>query len=98
MLDTHERIKGRVENIGSVLDQLTDVEGLWHVSPFDIPKLLHDDHNLTATRRVRPRTQRRDLRHLPVRPDAEGPRRHRERPGVTSQRMGFSHPVRSRVR
>jgi type I restriction enzyme M protein len=45
MLDTYDKLKGRVENFGPVLDALTDVDGLWNTSRFDLPKLLDDpDH------------------------------------------------------
>jgi type I restriction enzyme M protein len=46
MLDTYARIEGRVENFGPVLDELTDITGLWNTSKFDIPKLLADDRNI----------------------------------------------------
>ena len=45
MLDTHARYKDKLENFAPVLDRLTDTDGLWNVSRFDIPKLLDDpDH------------------------------------------------------
>ncbi len=45
MLDTYDRLRGKVENFGPVLDQLTSVDGLWNTSQFDLPKLLDDpDH------------------------------------------------------
>ena len=45
MLARSEGLKGKVENFGPVLDQLTDVDGLWNISRFDIPTLLNDpDH------------------------------------------------------
>ena len=45
MLDTYEKLKGKVENFGPVLDALTSVDGLWNTSRFDLPKLLDDpDH------------------------------------------------------
>jgi type I restriction enzyme M protein len=45
MLDTHQRVKDRVENFAPLLDALTSVDGLWNTSKFDIPKLLDDpDH------------------------------------------------------
>jgi type I restriction enzyme M protein len=45
MLDTYERVKGKVENFGPMLDALTSVDGLWNTSRFDLPKLLDDpDH------------------------------------------------------
>jgi type I restriction enzyme M protein len=45
MLATYDRLKGKVENFGPVLDQLTSVDGLWNTSQFDLPKLLDDpDH------------------------------------------------------
>ena len=45
MLARYEGLKGKVENFGPVLDQLTDVDGLWNISRFDIPTLLNDpDH------------------------------------------------------
>lgn len=40
MLDAYDKLKGKVENFGPVLDQLTAVDGLWNTSKFDIPKLL----------------------------------------------------------
>jgi type I restriction enzyme M protein len=45
MLDTHQRVKDRVDNFAPLLDALTSVDGLWNTSKFDIPKLLDDpDH------------------------------------------------------
>lgn len=45
MLDTHARYKDKLENFAPVLDRLTDTDGLWNTSRFDIPKLLDDpDH------------------------------------------------------
>jgi type I restriction enzyme M protein len=45
MLDKHASLKGKVENFGPILDQLTEIDGLWNISRFDIPKLLDDpDH------------------------------------------------------
>src|SRR6056297_440778 len=45
MLDTYDKLKGRVENFGPVLDALTSVDGLWNTTGFDLPKLLDDpDH------------------------------------------------------
>ena len=46
MLDTYASLKGKVENFGPVLDQLTDVDNLWNISQFDIPKLLNDPDNI----------------------------------------------------
>ena len=46
MLDTYAKLKGKVENFGPVLDQLTAVDGLWNTSKFDIPKLLDDPDNI----------------------------------------------------
>src|SRR5680860_14118 len=46
MLTSYERLKGRVENFGPVLDQLTPVDGLWNTSKYDIPKLLNDPDNI----------------------------------------------------
>ena len=48
MLGTYEQLKGKVENFGSVLDQLTAVDNLWNISRFDIPKLLDDPDNIRA--------------------------------------------------
>ena len=52
MLDTYARIEGRVENFGPVLDELTDITGLWNTSKFDIPKLLADDRNIADNLRA----------------------------------------------
>ena len=46
MLATKERLPASLENFGPVLDNLTDVEGLWNTSRFDIPKLLDDPDNI----------------------------------------------------
>ena len=46
MLDTYDKLKGKVENFGPVLDALTEVDGLWNTSKFDIPKLLDDPDNI----------------------------------------------------
>lgn len=46
MLDTYDKLKGKVENFGPVLDQLTAVDGLWNTSRFDIPKRLGHEHGL----------------------------------------------------
>lgn len=46
MLAKHESLKGRVENFAPLLDALTDVDGLWNTSRFDIPKLLDDPDNI----------------------------------------------------
>ena len=48
MLTKSESVKGRVENFGPVLDALTDIDGLWNTSRFDLPKLLNDPDNLAA--------------------------------------------------
>jgi type I restriction enzyme M protein len=45
MLDRYDQLKGKVENFGPILDALTDVDGLWNTSRFDIPK--------STSRRVR---------------------------------------------
>jgi len=47
-----EQIKDRVENFGPVLDALTDIEGLWNTSRFDLPKLLDDPDNLADNLRA----------------------------------------------
>jgi type I restriction enzyme M protein len=52
MLETYARIEGKVENFGPVLDQLTDISGLWNTSKFDIPKLLDDDRNIADNLRA----------------------------------------------
>jgi len=52
MLAKHEQIKDRVENFGPVLDALTDIEGLWNTSRFDLPKLLDDPDNLADNLRA----------------------------------------------
>ena len=52
MLAKHEQVKGRVENFGPVLDALTDIEGLWNTSRFDLPKLLDDPDNLADNLRA----------------------------------------------
>ena len=46
MLDTYDKLKGKVDNFGPVLDALTEVDGLWNTSKFDIPKLLDDPDNI----------------------------------------------------
>jgi type I restriction enzyme M protein len=52
MLDTYEKLKGRVENFGPVLDALTDVDGLWNTSRFDLPRLLDDPDNIADNLRA----------------------------------------------
>ncbi|MFV0523319.1 MAG: N-6 DNA methylase, partial [Acidimicrobiales bacterium] len=52
MLAKHESVKGRVENFGPVLDALTDIDGLWNTSRFDLPKLLNDPDNLADNLRA----------------------------------------------
>ena len=52
MLAKHEQIKDRVENFGPILDALTDIEGLWNTSRFDLPKLLADPDNLADNLRA----------------------------------------------
>ena len=52
MLAKHESVKGRVENFGPVLDALTDIDGLWNISRFDLPKLLNDPDNLADNLRA----------------------------------------------
>jgi len=52
MLAKHEQIRDRVENFGPVLDALTDIEGLWNTSRFDLPKLLDDPDNLADNLRA----------------------------------------------
>ena len=45
MLAKYDGLKGKVENFGPILDQLTEIDGLWNTSPFDLPTLLNDpDH------------------------------------------------------
>jgi type I restriction enzyme M protein len=46
MLDTYDKLAGRVENFGPILDALTSVDGLWNTSQFDLPKLLDDPDNI----------------------------------------------------
>jgi hypothetical protein len=46
MLDTYGRVKGKVENFGPMLDQLTTVKGLWNTSKFDFAKLLDDPDSI----------------------------------------------------
>ncbi|HUF99757.1 MAG TPA: class I SAM-dependent DNA methyltransferase, partial [Ilumatobacter sp.] len=46
MLTRFDQLKGKVENFGPILDQLTEIEGLWNISAFDIPKLLNDPDNI----------------------------------------------------
>jgi type I restriction enzyme M protein len=46
MLDTHKRVKDRVDNFAPLLDALTSVDGLWNTSDFDLPKLLNDPDNI----------------------------------------------------
>ena len=52
MLAKYESVKGRVENFGPVLDALTDIDGLWNTSRFDLPKLLNDPDNLADNLRA----------------------------------------------
>ena len=52
MLAKYEQVKGRVENFGPVLDALTDIDGLWNTSRFDLPKLLDDPDNLADNLRA----------------------------------------------
>lgn len=45
MLAKYDDLKGKVENFGPILDQLTEIDGLWNISSFDLPSLLNDpDH------------------------------------------------------
>ncbi len=46
MLARHAQLQGKVENFGPILDALTDVDGLWNISRFDLPKLLDDPDNI----------------------------------------------------
>ncbi|MAT04943.1 MAG: restriction endonuclease subunit M [Acidimicrobiaceae bacterium] len=46
MLETYEKVKGKVDNFAPILDALTAVDGLWNTSRFDIPKLLDDPDNI----------------------------------------------------
>lgn len=52
MLAKYESVKGRVDNFGPVLDALTDIDGLWNTSRFDLPKLLNDPDNLADNLRA----------------------------------------------
>ncbi|MEM9034575.1 MAG: class I SAM-dependent DNA methyltransferase [Actinomycetota bacterium] len=52
MLAEHERLAGRVDNFGPVLDRLTEIKGLWNTSRFDLPKLLDDPDNLADNLRA----------------------------------------------
>ena len=52
MLAKHEQIKDRVENFGPILDALTDIEGLWNISRFELPKLLADPDHLADNLRA----------------------------------------------
>ncbi len=52
MLSTYEKIKDRVENFGPILDQLTDTDGLWNTSPFDLKKLVGEHDNLADNLRA----------------------------------------------
>ena len=46
MLTKYDSLKGKVENFGPILDQLTEIDGLWNISNYDIPKLLNDPDNI----------------------------------------------------
>ena len=46
MLAKYAQLKGKVENFGPILDQLTEIDGLWNISKYDIPKLLNDPDNI----------------------------------------------------
>ncbi len=52
MLAKYESLRHRVANFGPVLDGLTDTEGLWNISRFDLPKLLDDADNLADNLRA----------------------------------------------
>lgn len=52
MLTKYDSVKGRVENFGPVLDALTDIDGLWNISRFDLKKLLDDPDNLADNLRA----------------------------------------------
>ena len=52
MLAKYQSLKGRVENFGPVLDALTDIDGLWNISRFDLPKLLNAPDNLADNLRA----------------------------------------------
>lgn len=52
MLDTYHRVEGKLENFGPMLDALTEVNGLWNTSNYDMVKLLDDPDNLAANLRA----------------------------------------------
>ena len=52
MLATHRAVQGRLANFGPVLDALTEIDGLWNTSRFDLPKLLDDPDNLADNLRA----------------------------------------------
>lgn len=52
MLTKYNSVKDRVSNVGPILDSLTDIEGLWNTSPFDLPKLLDDPTNVADNLRA----------------------------------------------
>jgi type I restriction enzyme M protein len=52
MLTQYEQVKGRLENVGPVLDRFTAINGLWNTSPFDFKRLLEDPNNLADNLRA----------------------------------------------
>ena len=46
MLDTHAEVKNSTDNFGPLLDQLTEIKGLWNTSQFDLQNLLNDPDQL----------------------------------------------------
>jgi type I restriction enzyme M protein len=46
MLARHQQLAGKVENFAPILDAMTATDGLWNISPYDIPKLLDDPDNI----------------------------------------------------
>lgn len=52
MLAKHASLRGRVENFGPVLEALTDIDGLWNTSRYDVPKLLDDPDKLADNLRA----------------------------------------------
>ena len=52
MLTQYEQVKGRLENVGPVLDRFTAINGLWNTSLFDFKRLLEDPNNLADNLRA----------------------------------------------
>ena len=48
MLKKYAEVKDKYDNYGAFLDKLTEIQGLWNTSEFDLPKVIADPANLAA--------------------------------------------------